>query len=59
MMKEQNNNLIVETVNLQLPGYASEIAMGNLKFYSTAKFTKRQIKNMKRAFGWDVRNLED
>ena len=42
------------------PKYSAVIEIGNWHIQLTNKtFTKRQIKHMKKYFGWEVRNIDE
>ena len=45
---------------VQEPKYSAVIEIGNWHIQLTNKtFTKRQIKHMKKYFGWEVRNIDE
>ena len=45
---------------IQEPKYSAVIEIGNWHIQLTNKtFTKRQIKHMKKYFGWEVRNIDE
>ena len=45
---------------IQEPKYSAVIEIGDLHIQLTNKtFTKRQIRHMKKYFGWEVRNIDE
>ena len=49
-----------EVVTIQPEKYSAVIEIGNWHIQLSNKtFTKRQIKHMKKYFGWEVRNIDE
>ena len=58
LKEEVIQGVIPEENIIQPPKYSAIIQIGNLHIYLTDKtFTENQIKNMRKYFGWEVKNL--
>ncbi len=48
---------VEDFVLCEIPEYKAQIDMGGFIAYVTHPYTKKQIKHIKKYFGWDVTNL--
>lgn len=57
---ELTSNWEIKYETVKEPKYSAVIEIGDLHIHLINKtFTKRQIKRMKKYFGWEVRNIDE